>query len=275
MPNLAQTTASHVGQFVKTPRARHIAWWILGVVAAIGIVGFFVVPPIAKSYLVTALSKELKREVTIESLRFNPFTLAVTIRGFVMKDRTGPVPALTFDELYVNASAMSLFRLAPVVEQIRLTKPHLRIVRNEDKTYNFQDLIDEALNKPKSDAPKSDAPPKFALNNIELLDGQIDFEDRPEQNMHEVADLRIGIPFISTLPSDTDINVQPLLAGKVNGSPLEITSVGSRGTRSCSPPRIFLPSTRRGSWHFPSGPKVPSSAPDDGPAYSSRCTAFA
>src|SRR5262245_9068741 len=67
MPNLAQTTASRVGQFVKAPRARRIGLWILGIVAAIGIVGFFVVPPIAKSYLVTALSKELKREVTIES----------------------------------------------------------------------------------------------------------------------------------------------------------------------------------------------------------------
>ena len=223
MPNLAQTTASRVGQFVKTPRARRIVWWILGVVAAIGIIGFFVVPPIAKSYLVAALSKELKREVTIESLRFNPYALSVTVRGFVMKDRPGPEAALTFDELYVNASAMSLFRLAPVIEQIRLTKPHLRIVRNDDKTYNFQDLIDEALNKPQSDAPKSDAPPpKFALNNIELLDGRIDFDDRPEHNLHEVADLRIGIPFISTLPSDTDINVQPLLAAKVNGAPLEI-----------------------------------------------------
>jgi len=223
MPNLAQTTASRLGQFVKAPRARRIGWWILGIVAAVGIVGFFVVPPIAKSYLVTALSKELNREVTIESLRFNPFALSVTVRGFAMKDRPGPEPALTFDELYVNASAMSLFRLAPVIEQIRLTKPHLRIVRNDDKTYNFQDLIDEALNKPQSDAPKTDAPPpKFALNNIELLDGRIDFDDRPEHNKHEVADLRIGIPFISTLPSDTDINVQPLLAAKVNGAPLEI-----------------------------------------------------
>src|SRR5499426_9058 len=223
MPNLAQTTASRLGQFVKAPRARRIGWWILGIVAAVGIVGFFVVPPIAKSYLVTALSKELNREVTIESLRFNPFALSVTVRGFVMKDRTGPEPALTFDELYVNASAMSLFRLAPVIEQIRLTKPHLRIVRNDDKTYNFQDLIDEALNKPQSDAPKTDAPPpKFALNNIELLNDLIDFDDRPEHNKHEVADLRIGIPFISTLPSHTDINVQPLLAAKVNGSPLEI-----------------------------------------------------
>ena len=104
MQNVARNAAASVTAFARTSRARRIGWWIVGVIAAIGVIGFFVVPPIAKSYLIDALAKELKREVTIESLRFNPYTLAVTIRGFVMKDRTGPEPALTFDELYVNAS---------------------------------------------------------------------------------------------------------------------------------------------------------------------------
>src|SRR5262245_5198073 len=128
MQNVARNaTASLIG-FARTPRARRIAWWILGIFVAIGIIGFLVVPPIAKSYLVDILSKELKREVTIESLRFNPYTLAVTIRGFVMKDRAGPEPALTFDELYLNASLGSLFRLAPVLDKIPLVKTQLRIV---------------------------------------------------------------------------------------------------------------------------------------------------
>ncbi len=217
--SFAHRTAESLAGFARTPRARRIGWWILGVIVAIGVIGFLVVPPIAKHYLVAALSKELKREVTIESLRFNPYTLAVTVRGFVMKDRTGPEPALTFEELYVNASLGSLFRLAPVLNQIRLVKPHLRVVRNEDKTYNFQDLIDEALNKPKTEGP----PPKLALYNIELVDGRIDFDDRPQRNQHTVSDVRIGIPFISTIPTQAEITVQPLLAAKVNGAPFQLT----------------------------------------------------
>ena len=219
MQNVARTAAASATEFAKSPRARRIGWWILGVVVAIGVIGFLVVPPIAKHYLVEALSKELKREVTIESLRFNPYTLAVTVRGFVMKDRAGPEPALTFDELYVNASLGSIFRLAPVLDQIRLVKPHLRIVRNEDKTYNFQDLIDEALAKPKTEGP----PPRLALYNIELVDGRVDFDDRPDRNQHSVTDLRIGIPFISTIPAHAEITVQPLLAAKVNDAPFQLT----------------------------------------------------
>ena len=218
--NLSRATAS-VTAFAQTPRARRLGWWILGIVVAIGVIGFLAVPPIAKHYLVKVLSQELKREVTIESLRFNPYTLAVTVRGFVLKDRAGPEPALTFDELYVNASLGSLFRLAPVLDQVRLVKPHLRIVRNEDKTYNFQDLIDEALAKPKAEA--EGPPPKLALYNIELVDGRIDVDDRPERNQHVVSDIRVGIPFISTIPGHAEITVQPLLAAKVNGAPFELT----------------------------------------------------
>jgi uncharacterized protein involved in outer membrane biogenesis len=219
MQNVARTATASVTEFAKSPRARRIGWWILGVIVAIGVIGFLVVPPIAKHYLVATLSQELKREVTIESLRFNPYTLAVTVRGFVMKDRTGPEPALTFEELYVNASLGSVFRLAPVLDQIRLVKPHLRVVRNDDRTYNFQDLIDEALNKPKTEGP----PPRLALYNIEVADGRIDFDDRPERNQHSVTEIHVGIPFISTIPGHAEINVQPLLAAKVNGAPFQLT----------------------------------------------------
>jgi hypothetical protein len=167
----------------------------------------------------SAFSQELKREVTVESLRFNPYTLAVTVRGFVLKDRAGPEPALTFEELYVNASLGSLVRLAPVLDQVRLVKPHLRVVRNEDKTYNFQDLVDEVMSKPKSEGP----PPRLAVYNIEFVDGRIDFDDRPERKAHVVSDIRVGIPFISTIPGHAEITVQPLLAAKVDGAPFELT----------------------------------------------------
>jgi hypothetical protein len=132
-----------------------------------------------------------------------------------MKDRTGPDPALTFEELYVNASLGSLFRLAPVLDQIRLVKPHLRIVRNEDKTYNFQDLIDEALNKLKTEGP----PPKLALYNIAC--------GRPGRSTTARAESAFGDGVRSASRSSRpsthpEINVQPLLAAKVNGAPFQL-----------------------------------------------------
>jgi hypothetical protein len=48
MPNAAQTAAARVSQLARTPRARRIGWWILGIVIAFGIVGFLVAPPVAE-----------------------------------------------------------------------------------------------------------------------------------------------------------------------------------------------------------------------------------
>ncbi len=219
MPNAAQAAAARAAQLARTPRARRIGWWVLGLVIAFAITGFFIVPPIAKPYLTAALSKELKREVTIESLRINPFALSATVRGFVMQDRPGPEPALTFDELYVNLSLGSLFRLAPVVEAVRLVKPHLRIVRKEDGTSNFQDLIDEAQSKPKDpDAP----PPRFAVFNIQLVDGRVDLDDRPMRDKHALDDIQLGVPFVSSLPVHHEVNVEPKFTAKLDDTPLEL-----------------------------------------------------
>jgi hypothetical protein len=170
------------------------------------------VPPLVKGKVEAELTKALHRPVTIEKLGFNPYVLSLTVRGFTMKEPAGDAPAVTFDELYINLSSFSIFRLAPVLDAVRLVKPHVRIVRNADKTYNYQDLIDEILAKP-SDGPT----PPFSLNNIEIVDGRIDFDDRPEKAAHSITDLDLGIPFISSLPYYTDLKVQPRLTAKLNG----------------------------------------------------------
>lgn len=210
--------AARTAAFARTPRARRILWWAPGLVAAFAVIGFLVVPQIAKPRLEEALSKALHRKVTIETLRVNPFAPSVTVRNLAVQERAGDAPFVTFDELYVNAGWRSLFRLAPVVNEVKLTKPHVRVLRNADRTYNFQDLVDEILAQPKSEGP----PPKFAVFNIQLLDGRVDFDDRAESKQHEITDLRVGIPFVSSLPAHVEVKVAPELSAKVNGASLGV-----------------------------------------------------
>ncbi|MGB0129335.1 MAG: DUF748 domain-containing protein, partial [Rhodocyclaceae bacterium] len=94
--------------------------------------------------------------------------------------------------------------------------PYLHIVRNADKTYNFTDLIEEFLNKPASE------PTHFSLNNIQLTGGHIDLDDRVVKAKHTVSDIQIGVPFISNLPTQVDIEVQPAFSAKVDGSTLQL-----------------------------------------------------
>lgn len=211
--NELRSRASHVA---RHPRTRKIALWFVSIIIAIGILGALVAPPLLRSLLESRLSEQFHRPVSIRQIRINPYAMTATMRGFLMKERESSATAVSFDELRVNLQLQSLFRLAPVVKELRLVKPYVNLVRNEDRTYNYQDLM-----QPSAPGP-SGPPPRFALHNIEIIDGEIDFDDRPEQTQHKVSAIRIGVPFLSSLPSQADIKVQPAFSALVNGAPLAI-----------------------------------------------------
>jgi uncharacterized protein involved in outer membrane biogenesis len=104
-----------------------------------------------------------------------------------------------------------------------LTKPYISLIRNEDRTYNFTDLIEEFTKEPENQPKEPPGPtPRFAVNNIQVLDGRIDFDDRPEKTKHAVTAIKIGVPFISNIPSHVDRYVRPEFRALVNDAPLEI-----------------------------------------------------
>jgi uncharacterized protein involved in outer membrane biogenesis len=212
---ILQSSAS----LARAPRTRKIAIWCASIVIAIGVLGALVAPYVLRRVLSDQLTTKLHRPVTIEQIHINPYAMTATMRGFLMKERGGDATAASFDELHVNLQLMSLFRWGPVVEEMRLVRPYINLVRQEDFKYNFQDLIDEFTSGPP--APPG-PPPRFALNNIQIIDGKIDFDDRPEHTKHTIESVQVGVPFISSLPSYSDIFVKPAFAAVINGTPLDI-----------------------------------------------------
>lgn len=193
---------------------RKILFWTAACLAVFTLVGFFAVPPILKSVLTKQLTAALRRDVSIREVRVNPFTLSATLRGVAVKEPKGPDTFASFEELYVNLESSSLFRWAVVVKEIRLTKPFIRVVRRQDESYNFSDLLEGQEAQP-TPATK---PLGFSLNNIRITDGGVDFEDGPAQTKHTVRELNVGIPFLSTIPSQVETFVQPGLSAVINGT---------------------------------------------------------
>ena len=63
--------------------------------------GFLILPLIVRWVAVRQLRQQLDREATIRSVRMNPFTLSLTIRGLLVKDKDGQ-DLLSFEEFYAN-----------------------------------------------------------------------------------------------------------------------------------------------------------------------------
>ncbi|HEU5361276.1 MAG TPA: DUF748 domain-containing protein, partial [Candidatus Deferrimicrobiaceae bacterium] len=210
---------------------RRFVLWPAVALAVYAIVGFFVLPPVVKSVLVKRLSEKLNRPVAIRAIRINPFVLSARVLGFSAEDRGGAGPFVSFDELYLNFQAASLVRGGPVLREIRLASPHVTLIRNEDLTYNFSDLLGGPA--PAAKPSGGEKPFLYSLNNIHVIGGNVDFDDRPKRTRHTVRDLSIDIPFLSNLSYAEDIFVKPLLKGDING-----TAVALEGkTKPFSPSR--------------------------------------
>ncbi|HLO63784.1 MAG TPA: DUF748 domain-containing protein [Azonexus sp.] len=165
------------------------------------------------------LSTQLHREVSIEQIAINPYTLSARVNGLSIKAEGGKEVA-GFDELFVNLSSASLFKLAAVVDEIRLQGLRIAVSRLEGGRYDISDLLDEWM-KPK-DEPDTGTP-RFSLNNIQLINGKVVFDDQPKGKVHTVSDINLALPFVSSLPYQAEVLVKPAFSASINGSPLELT----------------------------------------------------
>lgn len=205
------------GKILQSPRLRKYLKLLAAFLVIFSITGFLLLPPIVKSVLLKQLSQKLQREVSIQSVRINPFMLSVTVRGFEIKEPKSQTPFVSFDELYLNLQTMSIFRRGIITKEITLVKPYIHLVRNEDLSYNFSDLLQMAPQKPKEEGKDSSGSLRFSLNNIQIINAGIDFADGPKHTNHEIREAKLTVPFVSNLPYFLDSYVQPAFSARVNG----------------------------------------------------------
>jgi len=207
-------TAARAREVLASPKARRFGKWTAIGVLIFGLFGFFAAPPLLKSVLLSQLSKELHRDVSIETISINPFALSARVQGLAIKTEGGK-EVFGFDELFVNLSTASIFKFAAVVDEIRLQGPRVAVARLADGRYDISDLLDEWM-KPK-DEPDTGTP-RFSLNNIQVANGKVVFDDQPKGKVHTISELNLGVPFVSSLPYQAEALVEPSFSANINGS---------------------------------------------------------
>nr|WP_313659035.1 DUF748 domain-containing protein [Achromobacter ruhlandii] len=211
---------------------RRLGKILLGVVATALIlcgIAAWQVPKVLHNVLTQDVAKMLGRDVAVGKITFNPFTLTVRAQDLAVAQPGSQTPLFTASELDVSAAWTSLFWFAPVVDRFTLRSPTLSIVREDVTRFNFSDVQQRVA---EMTAPKPDEPPKadeglprFSLNNMVIEGGVITLDDKVTGRKQVVDELAIGVPFISTFGYATDIDVQPRLHLRINGSPFDLTGV--------------------------------------------------
>lgn len=186
----------------------------------------WLVPKAVRSALTQDVSELLGRPVQVGEIRFNPFTLALRAQDIVIEQPQSE-PLLEIGELDLRVAWRSLAVFAPVVDRIHIDRPRIALVRQDVARFNFSDIVDRLAARAAEQlaAPESaDAgPPRFSLNNLSLTDGVIRLDDQVTGRQQTVDEIKLGIPFLSSLSYATDIDVQPALHLRINGSPFDLS----------------------------------------------------
>lgn len=227
--NLTKTLPARAAGVARSPLWRRRAAWALGALLLVWALAYAAVPSLLKSQLEKIASEKLGRQVTVGAVDFKPWSLELTLRDLAVA-RPGPAgapqgrPQLAVKRIYIDAELESLLRLAPVADAVVVEEPVAFLTHQGEGRYDIDDIL-ERLKTPEGQ-PAGD-PPRFAVYNIVVSGGRMDFVDRSVGKTHELRELNLSVPFLSNLKSQREIKTSPHLAFKLNGSSFDTAAEGT------------------------------------------------
>ena len=200
----------------------NIAVFIAGSVLALyAALGFYVVPAWVKSKLPTLIQQQTGRKAAVSSVRFDPFSLRLSLKGFALQEPDGRLFA-GFDEFFIDINALQSIKQAmPVIDKIVLNKPVVRIAKNKDRTFNFNDLLKNKQDACAEPCRKDGAIFPVNIEKLSIVEGKLAWEDEhfasPEKET--VYPLNITIENLSTQadkPAALRLSLQSGSGGKLD-----------------------------------------------------------
>jgi Domain of Unknown Function (DUF748) len=210
----------------KTPLSsrKWLHWlvYLLGGLLMLWALAWAIVPPLLKSQAEKIISEQLGRKLTLGTIDFKPWTLELELRDVVISGAGGQGEQIRIGRAYVDAELQSLLRLAPVIDSVQIEGVRGNMAHLGGGKYDFDDILAKLAAQPKAEKT-SDELPKFAIYNIDLKDIALSFDDRPVGKKHQLSDLHLSLPFLSTLAAQREVKTQPRLAFALNGSRFDST----------------------------------------------------
>ncbi len=156
-------------------------WLVLASVVAVfvviyALVGFFGVPRLVRSQLLSFVSEHYGRQATIGAIRFNPFTFDLEARDFSLPD-TDQQPMLAFGRLRLDLDVATIWRAAPSFAAIEIERPYVRTVIRPDGSLNLADLA-KPFESNTPPPPQPEEPARLFVERFTVTAGATRFEDR-------------------------------------------------------------------------------------------------
>jgi uncharacterized protein involved in outer membrane biogenesis len=166
---------------IKTMKTWSWRQWLLAVFAVLYVLyvalSYLYLPGKLKDVVQTDVAQLLGRDIRVERIAFNPFTLSLTVDKLAIADRP-QLPLVAWNKLFVNFDAWgSLFGWQIRFSKVQLDMPRVAIERRK-QDFNFSDiLIRLAGEEPAQPKPKSKTALALRIDDILIRKGLFAFDD--------------------------------------------------------------------------------------------------
>jgi hypothetical protein len=196
-------------------RKRKLLGIIFTIFIILNLLFFFIFPPIIKTIAIQKLSKQLNRKITINNVLINPYKFMIKLQDIFIYEPKSPTVFFHCNDIALNLNLFSLFRLSPIVSELKINRPYFHIVREKNFLYNFSDILMK-----KSSSNKTLF--HFLIADISIKNGRIFFKDIPKKKKDVVKNINLSLPFISNFPLFVNRYLTPSFSADINGSPFTL-----------------------------------------------------
>lgn len=174
----------------------------------------------------TDVAKLIDRDIQVQRIAFNPFTLALEVEQFAIADRPGQ-PLLAWQRLYVNLDLWgSLFGWQLRLSELDLDAPGINIERRP-QDFNFSSILARfpAEEKTVEQTPEEKAAFALRVDRIQINNGRFEFDDvSGAVPANSVLDqITIGVHDLYLATGDDRLNPFSLQAQMPGGGSLQLS----------------------------------------------------
>lgn len=155
------------------------------VIALIVLANVLITPERVKETLLPLAEENLQRKIEMGEIEASLFS-GIEIHGLTVYEQDGSEVFISTDLVRLKYQLLPLLAMKVVVDEVRLEKPMIRVVRFKDELFNFSDLVTSSENETdhaggavnqSSSKTQGRAPISLLISNILLQDGQLTFLD--------------------------------------------------------------------------------------------------
>lgn len=122
-------------------RSKRLLWWFGTLVGVYALLGFVIVPVIAKGQLTTFMQERLGLDASVAQIALNPFTFTVNLTDLDFLDEQGE-RVLALDSARVNLQLMQLLRGAITLRELTLNGLYIGVHRYTDGSLNLANIAE-------------------------------------------------------------------------------------------------------------------------------------